>query len=78
MPVDAGDLGAAQLDVRFGDPERVELAADRARVIAAVEVQCADVVEQAGVVDGVEGGVEQADVIAVGAVDGPTEGRILR
>ena len=58
----AGDLGAAELDVEVGHPERFESAAHRAGVVAAVEVQHADLAEQAGLVDGVEGGFEETDV----------------
>jgi uncharacterized protein YecE (DUF72 family) len=41
--------------------------------IAAVEVQDTGLGEQAGVVDGIKGGLEQGDVVAVGAVDGPAD-----
>jgi hypothetical protein len=42
-------------------------------VVAAVEVQDTGLGEQAGLVDGIEGGLEQGDVFAVGAVEGPAD-----
>lgn len=46
-------------------------------VVAAVEVQGADVVVQAGGFHGVECGVQEAEVVAVGAVDGPADGEAV-
>lgn len=41
--------------------------------VAAIEVQHADIDETAGLVDGGEGGFEEAHVVAVGAVDDPAD-----
>ena len=59
------------LDHQVVESGVVELAADLGVVVAAVEMHCLDVGEQSGGGDVVEGGLQHADVVAVGAVDRP-------
>jgi uncharacterized protein DUF72 len=56
-----------------GGPPGRRYSARGTGAIAAVEVQDTGLGEQAGVVDGIKGGLEQGDVVAVGAVDGPAD-----
>ena len=52
-------------------PRAAQSITHRARVVAPVEMQGPDLVEQPCGVDGVDGGLEHGDVVAVGAVDRP-------
>ncbi len=67
-------FGAAALDVGVGDAGGGDAGFDGRVVVAAVEVQGSDVDEQTRFGDRVEGRFEQADVVAVGTVDGPADG----
>jgi len=60
------------LDLELVDADGEEPVPYHRRVVAAVEVQHTDVIEQAGVTDRVESGPEHAHVVAVGAVDRPS------
>lgn len=66
-------FGAAALDVEIVEAEGCEARAYDRVVVAAVEVQRLDVAEQAGGVDGLDGRLQQADVVAVRAVDRPAD-----
>ena len=68
-----GWFGAAALDVELDEAAGVELVADLRVVVAAVQGECADLGEQSVVGDGVQGGFEHDDVVAVGAVDRPAD-----
>ena len=61
--------GRSPLDACVLDSDAGELLAHGGVVVAAVEVQGLDVAEQPGVVDGFEGGLQKADVVAVGTVE---------
>lgn len=67
-------FGASFLDVVFVDSSVVEEAPDHGVVKAAVQADCGDLVEVAVVFDGVEGGFEEFDVVAVRSIDGPPDG----
>jgi hypothetical protein len=69
----ARDLGAAPLDSEVVDAGAAETVADGAGVVAAIEVQGADVIEQTGITDGGESGFEHTHVIAIGTVDHPAD-----
>src|SRR5712692_9148842 len=69
----AGNLGSSQLDLELAEPGGAETISYRTGVIDSVEVQGADIGEQAGVGDRIEGGFEHAHVVAVGAVDRPAD-----
>jgi hypothetical protein len=69
----AGHVGAAPRDLELIDADTVQPAPHRAGVVAAIEVQGADVAEQPAGTDRVEGGFEHADIAAVRAVDRPTD-----
>jgi hypothetical protein len=71
--LEARNIGAASLDLELVDAVGSQPIPDGARVVAAIEVQGADVGEQTGVADRVEGGFEQGHVVAVGAVDHPPD-----
>ena len=73
MFLDAGNLRAAQLDIELVDPGAAETVAHGAGVVAAVEMQHADVGEQTGFANRVEGGFEHAHVVTVRAVDRPAD-----
>src|SRR5215213_11467307 len=66
-------LGAASLDVEIVEPAVVQSGADRGIVVAAIEGDRVDVEVQPGRRDSVQGGVQHGDVVAVGAVDRPTD-----
>jgi hypothetical protein len=69
--LNSGDLRATALDLELGDAPGPQSITHRARLIAPVEMQGPDLVEQPCGVDGVDGGLEHGDVVAVGAVDRP-------
>jgi hypothetical protein len=71
-------LGAPFLDVEFAQPVAGETDPDDRVVVAAIERQQLDVVEQSVGGDSVEGGFEEADVVAVRAVDGDSDRDAVR
>ena len=64
---------AAALDHVIVEASSAELASDFGVVVAAVEVEGVDLVEPAVGGDGLDSRLQQADVVAIGAVDGPAE-----
>ena len=85
-PAQAEEQGSLPGDLRFaaatsvGDDGVIDVAcgevvADGVGVVAAVQVQRFDVEVQTSGGEGVEGRGEQADVVAIGAVDGPSDSR---
>ena len=64
---------AATLDDVIGESGSGELSSDLGVVVAAIEVHCVDLSEPAVVSDLVDSGFEEADVVAVGAVDRPAD-----
>ena len=64
---------AAALDDVIVETGSAELASDLGVVVAAVEMDGVDLVEPAVRGDGIDGGLQQADVVAVRAVDRPAE-----
>lgn len=71
--LDARQLGAAALDLELVDARAAEPVSHGAGVVATIEAQGADLGEQTGVADCVEGGCEHAYVVAVGPVDRPAD-----
>ena len=63
----------AELDVEIVEAATGELGADLGVVVAPVEVQGLDLLEQACPRQVLEGGVEQFDVVAVRSVEGPAD-----
>ncbi len=72
-----GAAFVAFLDGQVVESEGGQSVPDDGVVVAAIEVQRVDVGEQPVGCDVVEGGLEESDVVAVGAVDGPADRRAV-
>jgi hypothetical protein len=73
LTFDALDLGAAALDVDLVEAGGMQPVPHGTGVVAAVEVQDTGLGEQAGLVDGIEDGLEQGRCwVAPGSKPGPT------
>lgn len=64
-------FGPPFLDVEFDQTTTVDLPADLGEVIAAVEVQRADIDEEPSLFEGGQGWFEHGDVVAVCSVQSP-------